>query len=283
MASINADHQIVLVDDRSVDCSWTTLKDIAARDIRVDAVRLSRNFGQHAAITAGLARATGDWVVVLDCDLQDPPELIPELYQKAMSGFDIVFGRRRRQGHSFLRRSASTAYFRMINVLLGTDISGAFGTFSILSRKVVRSFLEIRDKDRHYLHILFWLGYEHTVIDVEHQARFAGRSSYSLGRLLRHGFEGVFFQTTTLLRWIVYFGFLVALAGVALATFLVYYYLTTARPPEGWTSLAVLVLLVGGFIIVSTGVTGLYIGMIFKQVKDRPLYIVDEVAVHGRG
>jgi dolichol-phosphate mannosyltransferase len=282
MASLQLDYQIVLVDDRSGDCSWGILKEIATRDHRVDAVRLSRNFGQHAAITAGLARASGDWTVVMDCDLQDPPEVIPELLATARQGYEIVFGRRRRKGHSLMRRIASTAYFKVTNALLDTDIDGEFGTFSILSRKVVNAFLQIRDKDRQYLHILFWLGYKHTAIEFEHQPRFAGQSSYSFKRLLRHGFEGVFFQTTTLLRWIVYFGFLVALAGVALAAYLVLAYLSTTRPPEGWTSLAVLVLLVGGFIIVSTGVTGLYIGMIFKQVKDRPLYIIDEVARDAR-
>src|SRR2546422_1812053 len=200
MQTLSPEHQIVVVDDRSSDCSWSTLKEIAARDSSVDAIRLSRNFGQHAAITAGLSRANGAWVVVMDCDLQDPPEVIPDLHAKAVAGFDIVFGRRHKKGHSLLRRVASAGYFKITNALLNTDMDGEFGTFSILSRKVVDAFLMIRDKDRQYLHILFWLGYEHTAIEFEHQPRFAGKSSYSLGRLLRHGFEGVFFHTTTLLR-----------------------------------------------------------------------------------
>lgn len=210
----------------------------------------------------------------MDCDLQDPPEEIPRLYAKALQGHDIVFGKRKRRHHSWLRTAAARVYFKIVNVFLGTDISGEFGTFSIVSRKVVDAFLSIRDKDRHYLHILFWLGFDHATIDFEHGARLAGKSSYSFGRPFRHAVEGVFFQTMTLLRWIIYFGFLVALSGIALAAFLVYLH-AVKSPPEGWTSLAVLVLLVGGFIIISTGVTGLYIGMIFKQVKDRPLYVID--------
>lgn len=274
-------YQVVLVDDRSTDASWASVRQLAASDEHIEAIRLSRNFGQHAAITAGLARACGEWVVVMDCDLQDPPEVIPELYAKALSGFDMVFARRRRTGDSLVRRVAAAAYFKIINALLDADIDRDLGTLSIISKKVVRSFLEIRDKDRQYLNILFWLGYAHTSIEFEHQPRFAGTSSYSIARLLRHGYEGVFFQTTTLLRWIVYFGFLVALSGAALAGYLVLAYLNNARPPEGWTSLAVLILLVGGFIIVSTGVTGLYIGMIFKQVKDRPVYVIDEIVTRS--
>lgn len=277
----DTDFEMVFVDDRSTDSSWATLRKIAAADERVRAARLSRNFGQHPAITAGIAIAKGQWIVVMDCDLQDPPEVIPDLRARAKAGYDIVYARRK-QRKSAARRVAARVYFKIVNLLLHTSIDGEFGTFSILSRKVAEAFLRVRDKDRHYLHILSWLGYEHAEIEYLYQERFAGQSAYTLDRLLRHAFEGVFFQTTTLLRWIVYFGFLVALLGVALAGYLVFLYLVRATAPEGWTSLAVLVLLVGGFIIVSTGVTGLYIGMIFKQVKDRPLYIVDEVAANGR-
>jgi dolichol-phosphate mannosyltransferase len=269
--------EIVFVDDASPDGAWSVLEELAARDRRVRAIRLSRNFGQHAAITAGLEESQGDWIVVMDCDLQDPPEEIPRLYQRAMEGYDIVFARRKRRRDSRFRRWAASAYFRLMNKFVGTDIEGEYGTFSVISRPVRDAYLAIGDKGRHYLFILYWLGFAQTAVDVPHAAREAGQSSYTFTKLIRHAVDGVFFQTTVLLRWIVYFGFLVALAGVLLAGVFVLI-LVFGDPYPGWTSLAVLILIVGGFIIMSTGVTGLYIGKIFDQVKDRPLYVVAERA-----
>ncbi len=268
--------ELVLVDDRSPDDSWSTMVDLAHADARVKLVRLSRNFGQHAAITAGLEHATGNWIAVMDCDLQDPPEQLPDLYRKAQEGFDVVLARRVGGGHSFFRRLASAGYFRVLNALLGTSFDAGFGNFSVVSRKVRDEFLRVRDKDRHYLMILRWLGFETTSVDFPYATRYAGESSYTFGMLLRFAFDGLFFQTTTLLRWIVYLGFAVSGFGVLLAIFFVINYFVGHSYP-GWTSLGVLLLLLGGFIIVSTGITGLYVGKIFVQAKDRPLYVVDLV------
>jgi polyisoprenyl-phosphate glycosyltransferase len=277
LRGLNVPYEIVLVDDRSADGSWAAIEALSARDPAVKGIRLSRNFGQHAAITAGLEASCGRWTVVMDCDLQDPPELLPALYSKALEGYDVVLARRIHRSEHWLRRSVASLYFRLLNVFLDTDIDGRYGTFSILSEKVRSAFLQIKDKDRHYLHIVFWVGFEHAAVDYEPAARFAGDSAYTPGRLLAHAMDGIFFQTTTLLRWIVYFGFATAGVGVLLAIAFIAE-AVIANPPPGWTSLAVLLLLVGGFIIVSTGVTGLYIGRIFRQVKDRPLYVVDAVA-----
>jgi dolichol-phosphate mannosyltransferase len=250
------------------------LTELAARDPRVRLIRLSRNFGQHAAITAGLSTARGRWTVVMDCDLQDPPEQIPRLYAKAQEGFDIVYARRTGRKHSWFRRTASSTYFRLLNLVSHTELTAEFGNFSIISEKVREAFLAFRDKDRHFLMILKWLGFEHSAIEFQHAERFAGESSYTLGMLIRFALAGLFFQTTTLLRWIVYAGFGISVAGAGLAVFFVVNYFL-GNPYPGWTSLGVLLLLIGGFIIVSTGVTGLYIGKIFTQVKDRPLFVVD--------
>jgi dolichol-phosphate mannosyltransferase len=209
----------------------------------------------------------------MDCDLQDPPEEIPKLYRRALEGYDIVFARRKRRRDSRFRRWAARGYFRLMNRFVGTDIEGEYGTFSVISRPVRDAYLSIGDQGRHYLFILYWLGFEQSAVDVPHAARQAGESSYTFPKLVRHAIDGVFFQTTVLLRWIVYFGFLVALAGVLLAG-LFALILVFGDPYPGWTSLAVLILVIGGFIIMSTGVTGLYIGKIFDQVKDRPLYVV---------
>jgi dolichol-phosphate mannosyltransferase len=279
LGSSTTSHELVFVDDRSPDDAWPQLRRLAARDPAVRAYRLSRNFGQHAAITAGLAQARGQWVVVMDCDLQDPPEEIPRLLARAKDGFDVVFALRKEKKHSLFRRLAGKVYFGLMNAFNRTHLEGRYGTFSLLSRRVVDAFLALGDRERHYLLILHWLGFATSEIDYEHASRHSGESSYTLKRLIRHALSGMFFQTTVLLRWIVYLGFSVSFAGVALASWFLFQYFAHDVPP-GYTSLAVLILLIGGFIISSTGITGLYIGRIFEQVKGRPLYVVDR-AIEG--
>lgn len=268
-------YEIVLVDDRAPDGAWDVIVALGARDRRIRGVRLSRNFGQHAAITAGLAQCRGERALIMDCDLQDPPEVIPRLLEKSRAGHDIVLARRKHKKHSGFRRLAAAFYFKALGALTGRRYDGEFGAFSVITRPVIDAFLRLKDKDRHYLFILYWLGFDTVAIDYEHAPRHSGASAYSLSSLLRHAFEGMVFQTTTLLRWIVYLGFVVSSAGVVLAAYLVYLYFAFT-PPPGWTSLAVLTLVIGGFIIMSTGVTGLYIGKIFEQVKGRPLYVIDK-------
>jgi polyisoprenyl-phosphate glycosyltransferase len=278
LSGLTESFEIVLVDDCSPDGAWETIGELAREDHSVRGFRLSRNFGQHAAITAGLAQARGRWTVVMDCDLQEPPEEIPRLYAKAHQGYDIVFTRRSGSPGSRFRAAAGRAYMRLRRFLLRTGEATNAGTLSILSRKVVDAFLTLRDKDREYLIALEWLGFRHATIEVERAERYEGRSSYTPGRLLRVAVEGMFFQTTILLRWIVFLGFFVAFAGVLLAAYYVYTYFTTT-PLPGYTSLAVLMLLLGGFIIVSMGVIGLYVGKVFEQVKGRPLFLIDRQVV----
>jgi polyisoprenyl-phosphate glycosyltransferase len=268
------DWEVVFVDDCSPDEAWFRLEELSEADERIRALRLSRNFGQHAAITAGLAEARGDWVVVMDCDLQDPPEEIPRLLATAREGFDVVLTQRDRRRQSWPRRLASKAYFRMRNILMGTSMTSEHATLSVISRSVVDAFLSLGDVDRQYMLILHWLGFRRTVLPLRQQDRQEGKSSYTLSKLIQVAVDGMFFQTTRLLRWIVLLGFLVAAGGVVLAgLFIVLYF--TAKPLPGFTGLAVLTLLVGGFILVSTGIIGLYVGKIFEQVKGRPLYVVE--------
>jgi glycosyltransferase involved in cell wall biosynthesis len=271
---VDGDFELIMVDDRGGQGAWETIAALAAEDNRVRGLRLSRNFGQHAAITAGLAAARGDYAVVMDCDLQDPPEEIPRLYAQAMAGYDVVYGRRKAKPTSFFRRLSARLYFKGLNRFTGAGIHGEFGSFSLISRKVIEGFLRFRDEDRHYVFILHWLGFDWAAVDYEPSTRYAGKSSYSFGSLIRHGLDGMFFQTTVLLRWIVYFGFALASLGALLAV-----YFTVARTVgsayPGWTSIAVIMLLASGFIIISTGITGLYVGKVFEQVKGRPLYVLD--------
>jgi glycosyltransferase involved in cell wall biosynthesis len=272
LSGVTDDYEIVFVDDRSPDGAWEEIRRLAAADSRVRALRLSRNFGQHAAITAGLTAASGAWVVVMDCDLQEPPEVIPHLYAKAQEGYDIVRTTRRGRHHSALRRWASRLDRRLF---LEHGADAGYSTLSMISRKVVDAFLSLHDHDREYLLVLDWLGFTGVAIEFDHAERFAGQSAYTLRRLLRVASDGFFFRTTLLLRLIVAAGFAVAGSGAVLAAYDIYEHFTRGAPP-GYTSLVVLLLLLSGFIIISLGVVGLYIGRIFEQVKNRPLFVVDE-------
>ena len=273
--AVTPDYELVFVDDGSPDGAWDVLAELAAGDTSVRAVRLTRNFGQHAAITAGLAHARGRWVVVMDCDLQEPPEELPRLYAKAQEGYDIVFTKRTGRRDSLFRRAAGRTYFWLRNLFLQTRTGVDYGTLSLLSRPVVDALLSLRDRDREYLIAVDWLGYRRAVVEFPHAARYTGRSSYRWRGLMLVAIDGLFFQTTVLLRWIVAVGFLVVLAGLGLALYYLLSYFVN-EPPPGYTSLAVLLLLLSGFVITSLGVVGLYVGKTFEQVKERPLYLVDE-------
>lgn len=269
--------EIILVDDRSPDNAWSQLDSLQALHPAVKGIRLSRNYGQHIAITAGLAAARGDYAVVMDCDLQDPPNLIPELFAKLQEGYDLVLAKRVERNHSAFRLMAAKAYFKLLSKLTGESVDGSYGSYSILSRKVIDAFLLFGEKERHYLFILRWLGFRIGSVDFVHQERSAGQSSYTLGRLLSHALNGILFQATVLLRWIVSLGFMFALSGMVVAGYLVWRSIFRTALP-GWTSLVVLGLVSTGTILISLGIIGLYIGKIFDQTKQRPLYVVDVVS-----
>jgi dolichol-phosphate mannosyltransferase len=279
LAQLTKHFEIILVDDRSPDNAWSVIADIQLRHPEVKGIRLSRNFGQHIAITAGLTAAQGDYAVVMDCDLQDPPEKITELFSKLGEGYDLVIARRTERNHSAFRLFAAKSYFVLLSQLTEENIDGSYGTFSMLSRKVIDAFLQFGERERHYLFILRWLGFRIGNIDYEHQERTIGQSSYNFKRLIRFAADGIFFQATVFLRWIVTLGLLFATFGAGLAIYYIYQYITHGSLP-GWTSLVVIILICTGSILTSLGVIGLYIGKIFDQTKGRPLYLIDTTLEH---
>ena len=240
------------------------------------AFRLSRNFGQHAAITAGLSHASGQWAVVMDCDLQEAPEDIPRMWAAAREGYEVVRTVRRDRHHPWPKRIASRIYRKLT---LETDVRPDYSTLSLISRPVIDAFLRLRDRDREYMIALDWLGFDATSIEIDHHDRHDGESGYTLNRLVRVALDGMFFRSTALLKLVVIVGFLVAAAGVVLAIFeVIDYFVEPEKSVPGYTSLAVLLLLLAGVIIGSVGVVGLYVARIFEQVKDRPLFLIDAEA-----
>jgi glycosyltransferase involved in cell wall biosynthesis len=174
--------EIILVDDRSPDASWDEILRIQTLYPEVRGVRLSRNFGQQIAISAGLSLAKGEFAVVMDCDLQDPPEKIPEMWRKLQEGYDMVLARRAERSHSAFRRLGSKVYFAILSRLNEERLDGSYGSFSLLSRKVIEAFLTFGERERHYLFILRWLGFKTGTIEYEHQERLTGKSAYTLRR-----------------------------------------------------------------------------------------------------
>ena len=199
--------EIVLVDDRSPDGAWDVMQELARADPRVRIIRLSRNFGQHAAITAGLSRSRGRWTVVMDCDLEEPPEEIPRLYAKAQEGYEIVRAARLGRRHTGFRRAAAP---RLSLPVPGDVAHDRIWTLSIISRKVVDAFLSLSERDREYQLMLDWLGFTQATVPFEHGEREDGASAYDLRRLLKVAFDGMYFRTTVLLRLIVLLGFVIA-------------------------------------------------------------------------
>lgn len=276
LIAMNMPFEIILVDDRSPDNAWEEIMLLQARYPSVKGVRLSRNFGQHIAITAGLQLAQGEYVVVMDCDLQDPPEIIPTMYAKLSEGFDLVIGRRVVRNHSWFRTTMAAGYFALMSRISDYKIDGTEGAFSLLTRKVVDGYLRFSERERHYLFILRWLGFRQGVVDFTHAQRATGKSAYSLGRLIRHALSGMFFQTTKFLEWIVITGFLIALSGFFMVAYLFFRYFMYGFL-EGWTSLFVMMIVSTGVILICLGVVGLYVARIFEQSKQRPLFVIDSV------
>lgn len=266
--------EIVLVEDRSPDASWDECVEVASRDPRIKAIRLSRNFGQLVATTAGLEISRGDHVMIMDCDLQDLPEDAPRLYEKSLEGYDVVQGRRKKRGDTH-RRIGTRVYFWLLNRLARTNIDWELAAYSVMSRKAVNAFLQVGDRDRNLLLVLEWLGFDSAIVDITHADRFHGSTSYSLRRLIAYAAQGLFFQTTAPLRWIVYLGFFCASVAIMGAAFLVYQWTQQTVYP-GWTSLMVVMLMLGGFTLASLGLVGIYVGRVFDQVKPRPRYVVDK-------
>lgn len=275
LEDISPDFEIVMVDDRSPQRDWDVIAKLSARDPRVRGVKLTRNFGQHAAISAGLSQAEGDWVVVMDCDLQDKPKEIKRFYDKAMEGWDCVFGRRVFRTDSKKKVWTSKLFHFFNGKLAGVDSQSEVATFSIISRRVVLEMRQFRESKRNYGIQILWLGFPITLIDVEHQQRHSGRSSYSLRKQLAHAAATVLSQSTKPLHASVAFGFLAAGSAAITAIYLIIRKLTGGIGVEGWTGVMVSVWFLFGVLFINLGVIGLYLGSVFDEVKNRPPFVIE--------
>lgn len=274
IAPITVHYEIILVNDASPDEAWPNIVELAAHDPRIKGINLSRNFGQHYAITAGLAHARGERVVVMDCDLQDRPEEIAALYAKAREGYDVVFGERHERQDGWFKRISSRAFFAVLNYLSGADYDYRAANFGVFDRKVIQAVLTMGDHYRFFPVMVRWTGFRTTSIPVAHQAREHGRSGYTLRKLLRLALDIILSNSDKPLRLVAIAGICVSFIALGLAGFSVARYLHGDVEVAGYTSVIASMWLLSGLTLFGMGIIGLYLGRVFESVKARPIYLV---------
>jgi polyisoprenyl-phosphate glycosyltransferase len=275
---ITEEFEIILVEDGSPDNSWKAIELSCEKHKEVKGIKLSRNFGQHFAITCGIDNAEGDYVIVMDCDLQDNPKYFKDFIEQAKLGNDIVYSQKARRNHGFFKDLFANLFNLVFNYLIENNnhkSSSLVGAYSLLTRKAVLAYRSFGDYQRHYLMVLRWIGFQHTYINIEHERRFDGKSSYNFSKLIMHAINGVTSQSDKLLRLNVSVGLVLSLLSFlgVLITFILYF---THGFLSGWASLIVTILFSTGVLLTSIGVIGIYLGKTFEQTKGRPKYLIDK-------
>lgn len=276
LSLLTDDYEIILVEDGSPDKSWGQIQSICENDHKVKGIKLSRNFGQHYAITAGLERATGDWIVVMDCDLQDKPEEIPTLYAKTNEGYDIVHARRLVRKDSYLKRITSLSFYRLFGYLTDSKQDPSIANFGIYHRKVIRSILDMKDHIRYFPTMIQWVGFSSTKVDVDHSSRADGKSSYTWRKLLNLAFDNIISFSDKPLKLTIRLGFTISVIAISLGIYYLYRYFAGEIEVLGFASLIISIWFLSGLIIFVLGILGIYLGKTFDRVKDRPTHIINE-------
>ena len=270
------DYEIILVNDCSPDLSWQKITEICSHDKKVKGINLSRNFGQPYAITAGLSYAAGEYVAVIDCDLQNKPEDLPAMYRKAKEGYDIVSARRVVREDTFLKRLSSATFHRVYDFLSGFKTDKAVAEFGIYSRKVVKVYCSIPEYSRSFVELVHTLGFKKTTVDVLHDHRLEGESSYNLYRLLKLSYDSIISNSNRPLHLAVSLGLIMSVLSFLMAIYNIFAKFYGLNEVVGYTSTIFSIWFVGGLLLFMMGILGLYIGKIFDQVKGRPVFIVSE-------
>jgi dolichol-phosphate mannosyltransferase len=276
LSQITQDFEIIMVNDASGDNAWDIITQLAQQDKRVKGINFSRNFGQHRAITAGLDYARGDWIVVMDCDLQDQPEEILKFYKKALEGYDAVIGKRTDRKDGFFKRFGSLIFYKIYNFMTDATVDKSIGNFGIYSKRIISSVGMLREQNRSFGLFALWAGYKRVEIEITHAPRESGKSSYTLFKLIDLAIDSIIAHSNKPLKLSIKIGFSLSFLSFLYSAWLVVSYIFWSTPIAGWTSLIVSIYFLAGLIIGSIGMLGLYIGKIFDEVKQRPLYIIQE-------
>ena len=271
-----ADWEILLVNDACPQDSWETIGAIAEANPRVVGLDLSRNFGQHHAITAGLDHTRGEWVVVMDCDLQDQPEEIEKFFEAARKGYEVVWGRRNHRQDGFFKKLSSRMFYRVFDYFTDQESDPSIANFGIYHRKVIESYRSLREQNRLFPLFVRWLGYRSARVDIRHGERLTGVSAYTLRKALALAMDSIVSQSNKPLKLAIKLGFAMSALSMLYGLYLIGRYFIYTIPVQGWTSVMVSLYFLSGLLLANMGILGLYIGKVFDETKGRPLYVVRE-------
>ncbi|HET9599029.1 MAG TPA: glycosyltransferase family 2 protein [Anaeromyxobacteraceae bacterium] len=268
-------YELIFVDDGSRDRTGEMLQDLAALDPNVKVVSFSRNFGHQIAISAGMDHASGDAVIVIDADLQDPPSVILDMIAKWKEGYDVVYGRRgERQGETAFKKATAFFFYRLLRSMTEVDIPTDVGDFRLIDRKVCDVMAGMRERNRFVRGIISWIGFRQTSVTYVREKRFAGETKYPLSKMLRFALDAIFGFSYRPLKLASYLGLATSLAGFAYAAYALYLKFFTTRTVQGWTSIIAMNLVFNGIVLLILGIMGEYIGRIYDESKARPFYVV---------
>lgn len=274
--------EVILVDDGSRDASYPLMLELHAQDARFKVVHFARNFGHQIAISAGMDLATGDAVVIMDADLQDPPEVVLEMAARWREGFDIVYGLRRRREHdSWFKRQSAQAFYKVLRSMSDTEIPVNVGDFRLVDRRALDAFRAMRERSRYVRGMFSWIGFRQTFVEYDRPDRFAGETKYPLRKMVRLALDGIVSFSNLPLKAVLQAGFVVSILSFCAGILAAVIKLSGAYAIPGWASLMVWTSFLGGVQLTVLGVMGEYVGRIYEEVKQRPLYLVRELRGFG--
>ncbi len=277
LTEIGVSYEMIFVNDGSVDDSIHLIKALSVKDVNVKFIDFSRNFGHQVAVTAGLDICLGEASVIIDADLQDPPELIKELYLKMQEGFNVVYARRRiRKGESFLKKLTAKAFYRLLDKITTVRIPLDTGDFRIVDRKIVNTLKKMPEQQKYLRGQIAWAGFKQTFVEYDRDERLLGKTGYTYSKMLRFAFDGITSFSNFPLKFASLLGFTFSGVSFVLILFALYEKIVLHNTVRGWTSLILVVLFLGGIQLLSIGIIGEYIGRISANIRNRPLYVVNE-------
>ena len=280
LSTITDSFEIILVNDDSPDEAWKYILSNCEKDPRIFGINLSRNFGQYQAITAGLTHATGDWMVIMDCDLQDRPEEIPHLYNKVIEGYDLTFAVRKNRKGNLFRKIVSNIFSKTLTFLTGVKQDTRISHFGIYNKKVIQAVLSMKDSNRYFQTMVRWVGFNESYLEVQHDERSEGRSSYTTIKLLILAFHTLLSFSNKPLTLMVNLGATISSCAFIYAFITFIQAFRGAILVSGWASLMISIWFLAGINILFLGIVGIYLGRVFEQVKERPIYIIKETSEH---
>lgn len=276
-AGISPDYELIFVNDGSRDRSIELLRGLAGSDPHVRFIHFSRNFGHQIAVTAGLDHASGRAVVIIDADLQDPPELIAELYQKLRSGYEVVYAKRRkREGETWFKKYTARVFYRLLRRITSVDIPLDTGDFRILDHQVVEVLRQMPEKNKFLRGQIAWIGFRQTFLEYDRAERHGGKTGYSLGKMIRFALDGITGFSDLPLRLVTWFGMIVTAFSFLVAAYVLYSRYIREDYVQGWPSLMITVLFIGGVQMIAIGIIGEYLIRLNANVRNRPLYIIQD-------